>query len=209
MRASVALLAAAFVAGGLCGALALRGWQKSKPYIMTPGPSRSDTRRQMLAASIRRPAIVMLGDSITEEAPWADLIGCDSVANFGISGDTSEGILARLDDVLRLKPGVVFLMVGTNDIAFRTSASETVDNVRLIVRRLESVDIAVVVQAVLPLNGAEREVANLNRLMGSAGLKPVSLPISTNDLRDGVHLKSAAYEKWRDAIAPLVAEYCH
>jgi lysophospholipase L1-like esterase len=45
----------------------------------------------------------MLGDSITDEGEWTELLGFN-VKNRGISGDTIERILHRLDTILESKP---------------------------------------------------------------------------------------------------------
>ena len=64
-------------------------------------------------------AVVFLGDSITQG--WGDRFQGDfgdlSVANRGISGDTTRGMLIRLDqDVLSLDPSGVVMLMGTNDL---------------------------------------------------------------------------------------------
>lgn len=63
--------------------------------------------------------IVFIGDSITDlyvlDDHYADLpVAC---YNRGISGDTTEGVLSRLPvSLYDLKPSVVVLMIGTNDV---------------------------------------------------------------------------------------------
>jgi hypothetical protein len=64
-------------------------------------------------------ALVFLGDSITQG--WGDDMGGYfagmKVANRGISGDTSRGVLLRLkQDVLVLNPSGIVLLIGTNDL---------------------------------------------------------------------------------------------
>ena len=66
-----------------------------------------------------RGAVVFLGNSITQG--WGDDLGGNfegmKVANRGISGDTTRGMLLRLeDDVLSLHPSGVVLLMGTNDL---------------------------------------------------------------------------------------------
>ncbi|HZV20619.1 MAG TPA: GDSL-type esterase/lipase family protein, partial [Hyphomicrobiales bacterium] len=60
--------------------------------------------------------VVMLGDSLTKRAQWAEITGCPFLANRGIGGDTSAGVLSRLEESLKLRPRAVFLMIGINDI---------------------------------------------------------------------------------------------
>ncbi len=70
-------------------------------------------------ADQERGAVVFLGDSITQG--WDDdfrgaLAGM-KLANRGISGDTTRGMLIRLsEDVLELDPACVVMLMGTNDI---------------------------------------------------------------------------------------------
>ncbi len=62
--------------------------------------------------------IVFLGDSLVERAEWAEFFPGTGAVNRGIGGDTTEGVLKRLDQ-LGLKPGKsgrVFLYIGINDL---------------------------------------------------------------------------------------------
>jgi lysophospholipase L1-like esterase len=71
-------------------------------------------------ASGRR--VVFMGDSITEGWGVADAtFFTDGVVNRGISGQTTPQMLVRFEaDVIALKPAVVHIMAGTNDIAGNT-----------------------------------------------------------------------------------------
>ncbi|MCA9086783.1 MAG: hypothetical protein KDA81_22150, partial [Planctomycetaceae bacterium] len=78
-------------------------------------------RRTEFAAEAdqKQNAIVFLGDSITQglgndfRKQFSDLL----LANRGISGDTTRGMLIRMqDDVLSLNPSAVVLLMGTNDL---------------------------------------------------------------------------------------------
>jgi lysophospholipase L1-like esterase len=76
---------------------------------------------ELIAARIR-PNVVFIGDSITEF--WANqpVFARDSARiSRGISGQSSPQILLRFrTDVINLKPRVVHIMAGTNDIAEST-----------------------------------------------------------------------------------------
>ena len=52
--------------------------------------------------------IVMLGNSITNGCEWAELLGNSNVVNRGISGDTVEGIQARLGSIIKAAPAKFF-----------------------------------------------------------------------------------------------------
>ena len=61
--------------------------------------------------------IVFLGDSITEAGEdWNKYFNTQNIVNRGISGDTTEGVLARLSEICYYKPIAVFLLIGINDI---------------------------------------------------------------------------------------------
>ena len=61
--------------------------------------------------------IVFLGNSITEGGgDWNKKFNVHNIVNRGISGDITEGILVRLDEIIFYKPLAVFLLIGINDI---------------------------------------------------------------------------------------------
>ena len=61
--------------------------------------------------------IVFLGNSITEGAKsWNKKLDQKNLVNRGISGDITEGVLARLGEIYYYKPLGVFLLIGINDI---------------------------------------------------------------------------------------------
>jgi lysophospholipase L1-like esterase len=72
-----------------------------------------------ILASGRRPRAVFFGDSITENWVLGDpaLFGADVIGR-GIGGQTTAQMLVRFrSDVIALRPRVVQIMAGTNDIA--------------------------------------------------------------------------------------------
>ena len=61
--------------------------------------------------------IVFLGNSITEAGgDWGEKFGIQNIVNRGISGDMTEGVLKRIDEIIHYKPIAVFLLIGINDI---------------------------------------------------------------------------------------------
>src|ERR1700690_2306495 len=88
-------------------------------------------------------AVVFLGDSITQM--WGDDLGGSfpgmKVANRGISGDTTRGVLIRLDeDVLALHPAAVVILIGTNDLEEKADPETIAANLKLIIAALEKAD---------------------------------------------------------------------
>lgn len=106
-----------------------------------------------------QPRVVFFGDSITEG--WG-ATGSDTFfagkgyVNRGISGQTTAQMLVRFrQDVIALKPAVVVILAGTNDIAGNTGAATQVmieDNLHSMVELARSNGIAVVLGSVLPVS---------------------------------------------------------
>ena len=65
--------------------------------------------------------IVFIGNSITYGMRrWDKKLEANNLVNRGISGDFSEGIQKRLDEIIHFKPIAVFILIGINDF-FRDS----------------------------------------------------------------------------------------
>ena len=99
-------------------------------------------------------AIVAFGDSLTagygahegEDYPTrvASRIGAP-VVNAGVSGDTTDAALARLDDdVLSKSPRIVIIGLGGNDFLRQVPLSATENNLRSMIRRIQSAGAMVV-----------------------------------------------------------------
>jgi lysophospholipase L1-like esterase len=191
--------------------------------------SYKDVRRGLFALSkIQAAAIVMLGDSLTEGGPWRELTGCPSIVNRGIGGDTTKGVLGRLDEVFNLQPRAVFVMIGVNDISLGIPKEATIQNFRAILDRLESNSVRAFVNYILPVAANYRkrrmneEISALNvaiagLVAGRSNATPIDLRPLVRDPNghlgeefsyDGLHLSPKGYEVWRDAIAPTIAEFC-
>ena len=165
--------------------------------------------------------VVFLGDSITEGGPWEEIFPGVRVRNRGVGGDTSAGVLARLDQVTRGQPEKVFLLIGTNDLFLGASEDEIVANIEEILDRLkqESPDTEVYLQSVLPRAASYRSRvealnARLAEVAGERGCAWVDLyshfvDPNTGAIReelsnDSLHLLGPGYVLWRDQIDGLV-----
>lgn len=166
--------------------------------------------------------IIMLGDSITDEGEWTELLGLN-VKNRGISGDTTKRILHRLDIILESKPKQVFLMIGINDlINDGKSVTATLSEYKKILREFKqkTPNTEVFVQSVLPVNNKVYLYwqDNKNILKLNSSLKELAkefnyecidifslLSDSENQLDtkytvDGLHLNGQAYLIWKAVI---------
>jgi hypothetical protein len=202
------------VAFGLgVGAVSLRTWQRRKLVkLLPPKMNMIEARYEMLKAATRRPCAVMLGDSLTDGCPWSQVADCPAVENYGWSGDTTDGVLYRLREVILLKPHSVFMMIGANDLTKAKPTRETTANILAIVQKLEAEGINVIIHPVVPFVGAGERRDKLNLAVSQAlavtKARIVPLPIELSDLRDGQHLGPTGFAKWHETIRPLLAAHC-
>lgn len=173
-------------------------------------------------------AVVFLGDSITQG--WGDdfkgaFPGLKAV-NRGISGDTSRGMLIRLDeDVLVLQPAAVVLLLGTNDLEEKAEPEAIASNLRLILAALKHhrATMPIVLCQVFPSAASKARPADkirkLNALYASAvkGDPQVTLietwPLfadaqgdaQPSEFPDLLHPNDAGYAKWAAALRPILA----
>jgi lysophospholipase L1-like esterase len=134
-------------------------------------------------------ALVFLGDSITQG--WGDNIGGAfpgvKVANRGISGDTTRGVLIRLkEDVLDLQPRAVVLLIGTNDLEEQADPETVTANLKLILAALKTHNAAmpIILCQVFPSSETKKRPADkikkLNQLYAAAVKgDPRVIPIET------------------------------
>ena len=109
--------------------------------------------RQLTAGA--RPRVVLLGDSITENwKPRDPELFVDGVVDRGIGGQTTPQMLLRFSqDVIALRPRVVHILAGTNDIAGNTgptSDAQFQDNIRAMVDLARGHGIKVILGSIPP-----------------------------------------------------------
>ena len=169
--------------------------------------------------------IVFLGNSITEQGEWQELIPGKHVINRGIGGDNSFGVLARLDEVTSSKPSTIFLLIGVNDLGRGLPIPVIVNNYKRIISyvRTATPKTTLYLQSILPLNeevlkypylkGKNALVKELNKelakLATENGLTFIDLhPLFADEkgelkkelTLDGIHLRQAAYIPWANYL---------
>jgi lysophospholipase L1-like esterase len=175
-----------------------------------------------------RHAVVFLGDSITQG--WGGGLGAAfpgvKVANRGISGDTTRGILLRLEaDVLALDPAAVVLLIGTNDLEEGAIPDVAVGNLKLIVAALERHDprMPIVLCQVFPSSATKKRPADQIQAMNALYLAAVkndprvtyleTWPLfagpdadaTAGEFPDLLHPNEVGYAKWAAALRPIFA----
>ena len=113
--------------------------------------------------------VVFMGDSITDGWKLANYFPNKPYVNRGISGQTTPQMLIRFrPDVIALKPRVVVILAGTNDIAGNTgkmTLEAIEDNLASMTDLARTNGIRVVIASVLPVSdyGKDREGKQINR----------------------------------------------
>lgn len=165
--------------------------------------------------------ICFLGDSITDGCNWTELTGNMNVTNRGISGDTTWGVLKRLDEVTAGAPSKVFLMIGINDMAWGKTPSEIRDKIDEIITAIQtqSPETQIYLESVLPVieskvpkckNSAVAALdEDLVKLADKKKITYVDLAsllkgpdgqLNSEYTEDGLHLNGKGYIVWHGEI---------
>lgn len=170
--------------------------------------------------SNRLAKVVMMGDSITQGAYWNELLQRGDVINRGIPGDTTQGMLERLET---LNPGGIekaFMLMGINDLAKHRPVEEIFGRYVRIIEFLVRSGIKPHIQSTLYLSPkntgyieTNKQVAELNRLLKDYAVKNridfIDLNAVLSDGKamvddytyDGTHLNAKGYIIWRSVLA--------
>ncbi|MFB9133803.1 SGNH/GDSL hydrolase family protein [Vibrio olivae] len=167
--------------------------------------------------------VVMFGDSITEWGPWHDGINGVSVANRGLGGDTTQGMIMRLESTIVCQPKLVCVMAGINDLAQGYTIDEIIHNYGEMLRFWHQHDIDVWVQSTLHVG---ERLASLNPLVAELNQRLYELcqqrEVTFIDLNsqlcpqgelplecsaDDLHLNSQAYTQWLAYLNPKLAKH--
>jgi lysophospholipase L1-like esterase len=220
------LLTANLVMVGLIALLAVRynWWERIYKKLFPPTLGNTweveTTKQKMVYA--KKSVIVMLGNSITREGEWAELLMRSDVVNRGISGDVLAGFLARVDLIIQLTPEVVFVEGGINDLAADRSPEYVAELYEELLLKLKQKDIRPVVTLTFYVRHATHlnpEVTKLNALLKAVcdkhqihyiDINPVLAPeqiLLPQFTYDGLHLSAEGYAVWRNAILEYLNEY--
>ena len=175
-------------------------------------------------------ALVFLGDSITQG--WGDTMGGSfqgvRVANRGISGDTTRGVLIRLkEDVLSLKPAGIVLLIGTNDLEEKATPEVIASNLKLIISALKkhNAKMPIILCNTFPSSASKRrpadQIKKINQLYFAAVKGDSQITVldtwllfadakgdaKKSEFPDLLHPNKLGYAKWAAALRPLLATH--
>lgn len=167
-----------------------------------------------------RPSIVFLGDSITAHGHWADWFPDRRAHNLGVGGNTTDDVIARVDEVLALRPQEIALLAGTNDLGHRKSVEHLVRNIEylLVTLRRDLPGTRMLVQSIMPrgrefaeqVQDANRHLRQFSPSVNAQYLDlwpALALPDGEIDPRfsdDRLHLTEAGYEAWLGELRPAL-----
>ena len=172
--------------------------------------------------------VVFLGNSITQGGKdWSKRLNYPNIKNRGIGGDVTDGVLARLDEIIYFKPKAVFLLIGINDLwnnnsPDNPSAEYIANNIIKIsqVINAQTPKTKIYIQTVLPIE-KEKFKNNILKVNEIIKANEKDNPYQTIDLysifvnenglikkelsTDGIHLNEKGYDAWVDFIKPVVS----
>jgi lysophospholipase L1-like esterase len=180
--------------------------------------------------------VLFMGDSITDfwrnaEGPFAGkpvldkYFGDLKVANFGIAGDTTQGVLYRLQhgEGQGFNPRAVMLMIGTNNTG-RNTGPEIAEGIGAIVLELQKdfPKAKILLLGVFPRGAANdpvrKTIAEINNIISKlhdgervhyldigAKFLDASGNIPQDVMSDALHPTAKGYEIWADAVKEPLA----
>jgi lysophospholipase L1-like esterase len=165
---------------------------------------------------------LFIGDSLIEFFDWQNRFPDDQVYNFGSAGETAEGLLSRLSNIIRRiqTPDLVMIMTGINNIAMEdygflatyekiiTLLQTNYVQATIVMTSLLPIDLFFLGDAVPRVNRRLKDIAG-DRNIVYLDLYPLFLGEDSKAIPayyepDGVHLSREGYEVWASALEETV-----
>jgi acyl-CoA thioesterase I len=186
-------------------------------WALWPHPARRSPDTGALPVG---PTVVFLGNSITSghrlstDVAFPHRLGQAlgiPVVNAGISGDTTEGGLLRLDrDVLDHRPRLVVVELGVNDMFGRWPRERTVANLRTITQRIRAQGAGVIlVHISLPSvagDGHRRHLREIAQAEGAALVEDFLDGVVPSHTYDGLHPNAEGQAILADRLLPVLRQ---
>jgi lysophospholipase L1-like esterase len=155
------------------------------------------------------------------------LFGNPNIKNRGIGGDDTDGVLERLDEVTESKPAKIFIMIGTNDLAYGKTVEYVIENYKKILAQIkqQTPNTKVYIQSVLPVDydihytrpiadimEINRQLQELSKENNLVYIDLFSLfktdknKLNSDYSLDGLHPNGKGYEVWKEEIVKYIKE---
>lgn len=175
--------------------------------------------------------IVFVGDSITDgwrnegKEVWAKYYQDRDALNLGIGGEQTQNILWRLDhgNIDRIDPKLAVLLIGTNNIFFGSTVSDTAKGIKAVVAKLREKlpKTKILLFGIFPRGAAPNnmrgDVLQVNEIIKrlADGKTVIWMDIgdrfvdtdgtiSKEIMWDALHLTSKGYEIWAEAMEDTI-----
>jgi lysophospholipase L1-like esterase len=163
---------------------------------------------------------VTIGDSLSLWLPTEALPAGQLWLNQGISGDTTTGVLNRLDSLRHTRPTQIYVMAGINDLRKGQTDYQILTNLRLIMQQLrqDHPQAHILVQSILPtaIGIPNDRIRRLNlaieAMTQEEGTEYLDLYSYFADARgemrpelttDGLHLSARGYSIWQSVLREM------
>ncbi|WP_397537805.1 GDSL-type esterase/lipase family protein [Rummeliibacillus pycnus] len=177
--------------------------------------------------TVTKESTVMLGDSMILYNEWAEEFPVEPILNRGIGGDTTIGLLKRLETITSGQPKRIVLMIGVNDIAKGYSEDQTLKNYDKILSTIKekSPNTQIIITSVLPVNNElygyrvrNSQIIKLNEGLQELASKHQIPMVNIYDqflkgdqldskyTSDGLHLNGEGYAIWVNALKPFMGK---
>lgn len=155
-----------------------------------------DANAKLAAPAKGENRVVFMGDSITDSWKLAEYFPNQPFVNRGISGQTTSQMLLRFrPDVIALKPKVVVILAGTNDISGNTgpiTIEAIEDNIASMVDLAHANGIKVVLASILPVSDYNKNGAG-NQIIRTVLRPPAKILELNNWMKNYAAQNNAVY----------------
>jgi lysophospholipase L1-like esterase len=173
--------------------------------------------------------VIFLGNSLTEMWDINYYFNDSTLLNAGITGDFSEGLTKRLDNIIKLKPTKLFIEIGINDMIEKISLDEICANYREVIKMVQaqSPQTKIFIQSNLPViinrpsfltddkdvnNRVLQQNENLKKIAKEFNLTYIDIHttfikhpnLDELFIPDGIHLTPTAYNLWKTILMPYL-----
>ena len=166
---------------------------------------------------------LFIGDSLIQFFNWQERFPDREIFNYGIAGETAEGLLARLPRIIDLvqSPDLVMIMTGINNVAMEDDGFlytyekivarllQAYGQVTIAMTSLLPADLFFLGEAVPRVNGKIKAIAH-NKNILYLDLYPLffdknSEVVASYFEADGIHLSPEGYEVWARALENTIS----
>lgn len=211
----------------------LKTFSQKKQPMDWPNLNKYAIENQNLSNVSNQDRIVLIGDSITEFWKTTDntFFQNTTMINRGISGQTTSQMLLRFrQDAINLKPEIIVILAGINDIAENTgpiSLENIFGNILSMVELAKTNNIKIVLSSVLPANKfpwrpdlqPAEKVIELNAMIGKycqenkipyidyySKMADSQKGLDAKFTNDGVHPTLAGYKIMEPLLEEVIAK---